>query len=227
MIFIPGAFTVTPNISDRGVKMIAAFEALILHLYYDVAGILTVCVGHVVRAGENWSSVTREMCETTLGRDVGRFVACFLRNVRVPFSQPILDACVSLCFNIGEHAFETSSVLRFLNLGNYLAAAKAFELWCNAQVKQKDGSFLKKPVLLGRRKSEEDVFVTGISEVTMGTIEPERSIEDILAAAPLFNLQTTLHDGPAGIELERYDNDFTADDGRIVAIPPEMEEAIA
>lgn len=214
-------------ISDRGVKMIAGFEGTIMHVYKDVAGIPTVCTGHVVLAGEDWSMVTREMCEATLGRDLGRFVRCILRCITAPFTQPMLDAATSLAFNIGEAGFISSSVRKFWNQGNYLAAADAFKLWCNAQVKQKDGMYIKKPVLLGRRNAESDVFRSGINQITMGEIEAEPPLADIVAMANAnaFNLQSTLRDLPAGIELE--DNDFRADDGRIVVIPPEYEERLA
>lgn len=214
-------------ISDRGVKMIAGFEGTINHVYKDVAGIPTVCTGHVVLPGEDWSTVTREKCEATLGRDLGRFVRCILRCITAPFSQPMMDAAVSLAFNIGEGGFEVSSVRKFWNQGNYLAAAEAFKLWCNAQVKQKDGSFIKKPVLLGRRNAESDVFLSGIDEITMGKIAPEPTLEDIVAMAnaKAFNLQSTLRDLPAGIELE--DNDLLDDKGRIIVIPPEFEERLA
>jgi len=211
-------------ISDNGIKMIAGFEGTIYHLYYDVAGIQTVCTGHVTLPGEDWSTVTKEKCEATLGRDLGRFVRAVLRSIEVPFSQPMLDAFVSLAFNIGEAGFEMSSVAKFMNQGNYLAAADAFLLWCNAKVKQKDGTFIKKPVLLGRRQSERKVFLSGINEITMGTEPEEISIVDLVAATQ-FDLRNTRIDLPAGIELE--DNDLYADDGRLVALPPQLEESLA
>lgn len=211
-------------ISDNGIKMIAGFEGTIYHLYYDVAGIQTVCVGHVTLPGEDWSKVTKEHCEDVLGRDLSRFVRAVLRAIKVPFSQPMMDAFVSLAFNIGEVGFEMSSVVKFMNQGNYLAAADAFLLWCNAKVKQKDGSFIKKPVLLGRRQSERKVFLSGIDQITMGTPPLELSIADLVALT-WIDLRNTRTDSPAGIEVE--DNDLYADDGRVVAMPPQMEEKLA
>lgn len=219
------------DISANGVKRIAGFEGTILHLYFDVAGISTVCTGHVTLPGEDWSTVTKEKCESTLGRDLGRFVRCVLEKVRAPYTQPMLDAAVSLAFNIGCGGFAMSSVLKFWNELKYEEAAASFKLWCNAQVKQKDGSFIKKPVLLGRRLAEGDLFSSGIAEVRNGKMDPEPSIEDAIkyAISTLFDLKKTLHDGPAGFDEEerRAPEDFLTDDGRIVVVPPSDEEDLA
>jgi lysozyme len=212
--------------STNGVKTIAGFEGTILHLYYDVAGIQTVCTGHVVLPGEDWSTVTKEKCEATLGRDLNRFEVGVNSAVKVELSQPMFDACVSLAFNIGTEGFRTSSVVRLLNERQYAAAADAFLLWRFARVKQKDGSFVKKPVLLGRRMAEAKLFRSGLLEVTIGAKYSEPpSIEELLkqATSNMFDLRTILDD--RGLPI--VDPNFYAEDGRLVAMPPEAEELAA
>jgi lysozyme len=212
--------------SANGVKVIAGFEGTILHLYYDVAGIQTVCTGHVVLPGEDWSTVTKEKCEATLGRDLARFEDRVNDTIKVSVSPPMFDAMVSLAFNIGEEGFRTSSVARLLNEKHYTDAANAFLLWQFAKVKQKDGSFVKKPVLLGRRQAEAKLFRSGLLQVAIGANYSDTPpIEDLvsMASAKLFDLRSILDD--RGLPV--VDSDFRADDGRIVAMPPESEELAA
>lgn len=212
--------------SPDGVKRIAGFEGTILHLYFDVAGIQTVCTGHVTLPGEDWSTVTVEKCNAALGRDLSRFEGAVNADISVSVAQPMFDAMVSLAFNIGTEAFKTSSVARFLNQRRYTEAADAFLLWQFAKVKQKDGSFVKKPVLAGRRAAEAAVFRSGIPEVTMGarwSAPPAVATSVTIAQqsiANLFDLRQLLDD--RGLEIhEPYEY---ADDGRLIAIPPELEE---
>jgi lysozyme len=215
--------------SINGVKMIAGFEATILHLYYDVAGIQTVCTGHVTQPGEDWSTVTAEKCQATLGRDLSRFENAVNEYVSVADSQPMFDAMVSLAFNIGTEAFRTSSVVRFLNQNLYTLAADAFMLFQYAKVKQKDGSFEKKPVLLGRRSAEAALFRSGILEVSMGWAPNDpKPIEELVSRAQesitrLLDVRGLIDD--QGLEI--LDTFEYAADGRLIAMPPEVEEELA
>jgi len=208
--------------STLGIRAIAGFEGTILHLYFDVAGIQTVCTGHVTLKGEDWKNVSKEKCEATLGRDLARFEKAVNSAIRVHISQPMFDAMVSLAFNIGEEGFRTSSVAHYLNQGLYTEAARAFLLWRYAHVKQKDGTFVKQPVLLGRREAEAKLFRSGISDALLGGGYEDPSVEDLLALchARLFDLCALLDD--RGLPAE--DPNLYAEDGRMVVLPPEREE---
>lgn len=216
------------RLDDEGVRVIVGFEALILHPYRDVAGIETVCVGHVVRPEDRvWlrDGVTRSECESVLKRDTTRFVDALNRLVKVKLSQPMVNALCSLIFNIGVGAFETSTVLRELNWGNYTKAADAFLLWRFAKVKQKDGTFAKKPVLLGRREAEAALFRSGIMEALGAGWSEPKTLEQLLAFATSkqFDLRGLIDD--RGLPTE--DTDFVMADGRLFALPPEEEEPVA
>lgn len=219
------------DISPDGIRRIAGFEWTVLHLYKDVAGIETVCTGHVTLPGEDWSDVTPEKCQAALGRDLRRFVACVLSKLKAPYTQEMLDAAVCLAFNIGCGGFQSSSVLSLWNALDFEGAAQAFKLWAFAKVKQKDGSFLKRPVLLGRRNAEADLFLVGVSALRgeLPTWAPTIEESIVVATGTLFDLSRTIHDGPAGLSEEerRAPEDFIADDGRIVVVPPEFEEQLA
>ncbi len=203
--------------------MLAHFEATILTTYFDVAGIPTVCTGHVVRPEDRaWMAdgVTADECRTVLARDVGRFERGVDRSVRARTTQPMIDALCSLAFNIGEAAIGASSVVRLLNWGDYAGAADAFLLWRFAKVRQKDGSYEKRAVLLGRRQSEAALFRSGIAELALPPPD-ERTIAEIVAATQfsLFELVPT----SSPIESEPHDGD-ELEAGRIACLPPDREE---
>lgn len=215
-----------------GLRALAGFENTILNLYYDVAGILTVCTGHAVLKGEDWSTVTAEKCQAALARDVSRFERCvnetFDANVRtghLRVAQPMFDACVCLAFNIGTEAFRTSSVARLMNARLLTQAAEAFLLWQFAKVKKKDGSFVKEPVLRGRREAEARLFRCGIAQALFGGNWSEYpEVADLVATANanLFDLRMGLLDDRG---LPRVDENEYADDGRLIVMPPDLEAA--
>ncbi len=94
-----------------------------------------------------------------------------------------------------------------------------------------DGSYVKRPVLLGRRVAEASLFMIGVSELRgelpMFSHDVAESVK--IANSSLFDLSRTIHDGPAGLSEEerRAPEDFIGDDGRIVVIPPENEEQLS
>jgi hypothetical protein len=137
----------------------------------------------------------------------------------------MFDAMVSLAFNIGEVGFRSSSVVHHLNQGHYTEAAASFVLWRFAQVKQKDGTFLRQPVLLGRREAEARLFRSGLSDALLGGGYEDLPTGELVALCEdrLFDLRALLDD--RGLPLE--DTNFYAEDGRIVAVPPEQEETLA
>lgn len=211
--------------------MLTGFEAMILHTYPDSGGVETVCIGHVVKPEDQvWlrDGVTRDECLQVLGRDVHKFETAIDELVTVPLSQPMVDALVSLVFNIGVAGFQHSSVLTYLNQGKYSDAADAFTLWRYAKVKQKDGSYQKRPILLGRREAEARLFRSGIAQAMgMAQWSEPPSLEVLLAKAQAmeFSLFELLPEHPP-IEPEPSDPVFT-EDGRLVALPPDEEEQAA
>lgn len=213
------------RLNDEGVKMLVGFEAMILHPYRDVANIETVCVGHVIKPEDRvWlkDGVTRGECEAVLKRDIAPRERAVSEMVKVKLSQPQINALVSLVFNIGVEAFRTSSVLRELNWGRYSEAADHILDWRFAKVKQKDGTYMKKPVLLGRREAEARLFRSGILEAHGWDWSEPPSNDALFAMAQSkqFDLRGLLDD--RGLPVE--DNDERTEDGRIVALPPDEEE---
>lgn len=62
---------------------------------------------------------------------VNIYEACVNHGADVPLKQNQFDALVSLCFNIGCHAFLHSTLLYKLNEKNYAGACAEFARWDN------------------------------------------------------------------------------------------------
>jgi lysozyme len=219
------------KLDEEGARFLAHAEGTVLNVYNDVAGIPTVCTGHVVRPEDkDWlaDGVTMDECLLVLQRDVRRFVKCVERSsARVELHPLMADALISLAFNIGEAAFETSSVVRYLNQQNRPAAAEAFLMWRFASVKMTNGTYVKKPVLLGRRMAERAMFVMGCYSLIEGMGQPaapaSRAVETMTMVDDshnniLFDLRNLVNDDGS----ERLWPELQ--DGKMVLLPPTEEE---
>jgi lysozyme len=120
--------------------------------YRDIAGVWTIGYGTTgpdIVEGVIW---TKEQCDAALDGYVDHvcaYVLSLLGSVSTNTNQII--AMVSLCYNVGNSAFRSSSVLGYHRLGNYRAAANSFLLWDKAHV---DGRLVTVPGLFERRKAE-------------------------------------------------------------------------
>lgn len=85
---------------------------------------------------------------------VDRLTRSVLGKVTVPINQPMLDALVSLAYNIGIGAFSSSTLLRRLNAGEYVEAQAEFRKWVRAQGQVLAG-------LVKRREREAEWFAQG------------------------------------------------------------------
>lgn len=148
------------TLSRNGRVLIEQREGERLTVYRDSAGYLTVGVGHKLPASTTLKlgdTITQAQCDTWLEQDLAW--ACHDVNdlVTVPLNQDQFDALVSFVFNIGDHGFESSTLLALLNKGDYTGAQAQFQRWhfviCN-------GVKTASPGLLNRRLGEAAQFGT-------------------------------------------------------------------
>lgn len=147
--------------SSNGLKFLMREEGVILHVYKDQVGIPTVGVGHVVLPGEDFSDgLTNQEAMELLRKDVGKCERAIAQLVEVTITQNMYDMLVSLSFNIGTGDVKRrvgglagSSVIKFLNQGNFQQASSAFLLWCKAGGVKNQG-------LYNRRVRESKLFLT-------------------------------------------------------------------
>jgi lysozyme len=144
--------------SGRGLSAIKHFEGCVLTTYQCPAGIDTIGYGHTgfdVVPGLVW---TQEQAEETLMRDLERYERAVESAITRPMTQGQFDACVSLCFNIGPHAFAKSTLVQRFNQGDIAGAGRQFTVWNRAA-----GKF--NAALLERRTAELWMFATSTKQL--------------------------------------------------------------
>lgn len=141
------------RLSAYGLNLIKGFEGLRLEAYKPIESekYFTIGYGHYgadVRQGEK---ITQEQATSLLEKDLEGFEACVNSHVHVPLNQNQYDALVSFCYNVGQSAFSTSTLLELLNEKNYQGASLEFPLWVHDGGKVIQG-------LVTRRKAEQELF---------------------------------------------------------------------
>jgi GH24 family phage-related lysozyme (muramidase) len=140
---------------DTGLNLIKGYEGLRMSAHYAPTEEWTVGYGHTSTA-RHGMSVTEGDAERLLRNDVQPIEKLLADTVRAPLNQNEHDALVSLIFNIGEENWKRSTVLRKLNEGDKLSAARAFEMWTKARV---NGELVALDGLVRRRAAEKSLFL--------------------------------------------------------------------
>jgi lysozyme len=152
----------TLELSDAGLKRIAAYEGWRAELYEDVAHHATIGYGHLVhlgpitaadRSGPFGKGITQQQGLDLLRSDVRGMCNAVRTRVTVPLQQNQFDALVSFAFNVGAGAFGGSTLLKRLNARDYAGAADEFGKWTKAGGKVFAG--------LVRRRTEEAALFRG------------------------------------------------------------------
>jgi lysozyme len=137
--------------SSTGLALTRSFEGLRLKAYQDCAGIWTIGYGHTGPEVHRGQCISEFEAEALLRADLASAVECVRRAVRVKLAQHQFDALVDFCFNVGRGNCLGSSLLRYVNQGEFDAAAVQFGLWVHAGGKVVPG-------LVRRRAAEAALF---------------------------------------------------------------------
>jgi len=145
-------------ISDRLFNVISKFEGFIAVPVWDY---MQYSVGY--GSGYNWDAkrpvnktdiIDKATAKRWLLAEAEDKYDFVMSKVRVPVTNNQLLALSSLTYNIGEGAFEKSTLLKMLNRGdNKQMVANQFDLWVNAGGKVNEG-------LKGRRNVEKVLFLS-------------------------------------------------------------------
>lgn len=138
---------------EKGLSLTKQFEGLRLAAYQDQRGIWTIGYGHTgpnVHAGLR---ITEEEADVFLESDIAGAVAGVNRMVTSTVTQNQFDALVDFAFNLGCAGLMRSTLLAWVNAGNFAAAAKEFLLWDHIGGRTVPG-------LLRRRQAEMELFNT-------------------------------------------------------------------
>jgi lysozyme len=140
-------------IAESTLSFITNEEGFRNKAYKDSKGLLTIGVGHLIKASEQHlvsATLSDQEVKELLRSDLKWCSEAVESSVKVPLTQKQYDALYSLCFNIGETAFRKSTVVRKLNENDLKGAADAIEMWN------------KPAVLIPRRKREKALFLADL-----------------------------------------------------------------
>ncbi len=139
--------------SDAGIRIVQEFEGFQPVVYDDIGGKLTIGYGHLIKAGESFSTLTESQATALLCQDLVTAESCIEDCVDVTLTQNQFDALCSFVYNMGCMRIRGSTLLRLLNNGTYDLAAAEFPKWSRVGQNQVDG-------LLRRRLAERLLFET-------------------------------------------------------------------
>lgn len=142
--------------SEACIELIKEFEGFRSAPYLCPAGKATIGFGSTYN--EDGSPVTmddepisEETAEDLLRVTLLQYEDAVNAMVKVEMTQGQFDALVDFAYNAGSKALRNSTLLKFLNGGNYAAAANEFDKWVN-------GGGRRLPGLVRRRAAERALF---------------------------------------------------------------------
>ena len=139
--------------SQKGIDLIKKFEGTVLKVYKDAVGLPTIGIGHLIKKGEVFTTITQQQAEDLLAKDLKQFEEGISTSVKVAITQNQFDALVSFAFNLGMGNVNSSTLLKKLNAGDVQGAANEFVRWNKAGGKVLTG-------LTNRRLAEKELFLS-------------------------------------------------------------------
>lgn len=142
---------------DQAVELIKAFEGFSATPYQDSGGVWTQGYGTTEGVLHNSRPIGEAEATLMLEYDLRKTVKAIERLVKYPLNDNQFAALCSFVYNVGIHAFETSTMLRVLNHGNYELCAGQFERWNKVKGKVVKG-------LTNRRLAEKSLFMKDVPD---------------------------------------------------------------
>jgi len=137
--------------SDAGKSLIKEFEGCVLKVYKDSVGLDTIGIGHLIKEGESFTTITEQEALDLLAKDLAQAENC-INGTGLTLNQNQFDALVSFVFNLGCGAFRRSTLLKYLQARDMDSASGEFARWDMAGGKRVPG-------LTRRRMAETRMFM--------------------------------------------------------------------
>ncbi len=151
--------------SQYAKNLLRNWEGLSHSVYPDVGNKLTIGIGHKLTTDELHSGIldilgnevawgdgiTDQQCWDLLTQDLTKTENDITALVKVPLRQTQFDALALFAYNIGDTAFENSTLLKLLNEGNYDEVPAQLALWNHVDHKVVAG-------LTARREAESELW---------------------------------------------------------------------
>lgn len=126
----------------------------------------SIGLGHQIQPNEAdlmFRSLTDAEILEIFKKDITAINNSLNKVIKVPLNKNQRLALLSLRYNIGESAFNDSTLLKFVNVGNFTGAALRFAEWRNSEGKVLQG-------LVNRRERERNLFSTPVGNPIIGSI---------------------------------------------------------
>lgn len=142
-----------------------------LTAYDDGSGNPTIGCGHSGQDVSMGQTITREQADALFRKDISPCESIVTSNVSVPLTQNQFDALCSFAFNVGVGNFQSSTLLKKLNAGNYAIVPDELRKWTKSGGKTNPG-------LVNRRNSEIGQWTRGafVSSATVNVDPPPSPI---------------------------------------------------
>jgi lysozyme len=137
--------------SATGLTLTQHFEGCQLSAYADQGGVWTIGYGHTGPGVYAGLTITHDQANAFLQSDIAGAVSCVNTLVTGAIVQYQFDALVDFTFNLGCASLASSTLLRYVNAGNFADAANEFLRWDHVGA-------LVVPGLLRRRQAEVQLF---------------------------------------------------------------------
>lgn len=141
------------------------WEGMVFVPYRDVAGVLTVCVGHTGSDIVPGKVYTRDECVAMFANDLQRVVDEPLSQCLKPpltLKPEVVAAVRDFAFNVGGGAACKSTLVKKLNAGDVPGACEEFQRWVYAGGRVIYGLQVRRMIGVPGRLSEADLCRVGI-----------------------------------------------------------------
>lgn len=117
------------KMSAQGIKLLHGREGCVLKPYRDSVGVWTDGWGNTHGVIPNGPPITQAKADADFRRHLEAFEKAVNDAVKVTIPQHAFDALVSFAYNVGVGAFSKSTLVRMINAGNMIEAARQFDRW--------------------------------------------------------------------------------------------------
>lgn len=149
------------QISEQGLKALIKLEGgarLKAYKAHPNEKYFTIGVGHYGPDVLATMTITQEQAEKLLRKDLEEREIKLKLLVKVPLTQNQFDALLIFMFNVGEGAFERSTLLCYVNEQQYSYASNQFARWTKC-------GGVDVPGLVKRQRVTKEIFLNGKYEV--------------------------------------------------------------
>jgi lysozyme len=119
--------------SINGINLVKKHEGLKLVSYKDQGGVLTIGYGHTGPDVHQYTVWTQAQADEALAKDLEFAEHAIETLVTSSVNQNQFDALVDFIYNLGAGNFQSSTLLKLINVHQYEAASQQFSHWdyCN------------------------------------------------------------------------------------------------